>query len=129
MAVISQAMTETAKTNRIVAEIEKRHAGLRFGNAGPAAVPEIAAPGPVSEEELSIQWEGPLEPLLKSLALRMDAELRVLGESPVQPVFVSVSYSGRSHAEALRKIDTSVFGFAEVGLSEDEAAIELRYAP
>ena len=82
----------------------------------------------VSDEVVAIDRDGPLEPLLRSLALRMEGELRIVGKRPVHPALIAVSYAGNSYQEALRAIDASVFGLATVAFAEDGAVIELRYA-
>ncbi len=126
--VIAEAVAETARSNRIVAEIEKRYAGLKTAPSGLEEANVWADSNARFSEWIDIDWNGPVEPLLQSIASRMERTLRIIGKEPVTPVLVSVSYAGDSHRDALRAIDISLFGLATVVSADDGTAIELHYA-
>lgn len=76
----------------------------------------------------SVEWSGPVEPLLAQIAKAANYRLRVLGTSPGIPVLVSVYAKNVMLADILRDVGYQCGRRAEVVVFPDCRVIELRYA-
>ncbi len=76
----------------------------------------------------SVDWSGPVEPLLKQLANASDYRLRVLGRPPAIPVMVTVYSKNMMLADILRDVGYQCGRRANVVVFPDTRVIELRYA-
>ncbi len=76
----------------------------------------------------SIDWSGPVEPLLKQIANASNYRLRVLGTSPGIPVLVTVYDKNMMLADILRDVGFQCGRRAAVVVYPDSRVIELRYA-
>ena len=124
--VIAEAMRETAKANRIAAELEKRFAGLSSISRGrierKAAGDDGKRPAP-----FALRWNGPVEPLARSLAELSGIKLRIFGTPPAHPALVSVHAENVDLNDAIELVDTASFGFAELRMDSVAGVLELRY--
>ena len=124
--IIAEAMRETAKANRIAADLEKQFAGLspissaRFES-------EAEDDGGVSSTPFALLWNGPIEPLARSLAESLGIKLRIFGTPPSHPVFVSVRAENVGLNEAVELVNAAAFGFADLRLNDAAGGMELRY--
>ena len=128
---ISNALVATANANARVAEIEKRLAKLddsqiraktRRTETNPAATgTEPATP-------VRIDWNGPVEPLLHSIARLARYSVVVTGNPPVNPLQVSVTGFVGQPLDAIGEIDGSVFGVARITAEAGSRTITLVYA-
>lgn len=76
----------------------------------------------------SIDWAGPVKPLLDEIAQSTDYHLRVLGKEPAIPLMVSVYDKNMKIGEILRDIAWQCGRRATVAVYPEEQVIELRYA-
>lgn len=79
-------------------------------------------------ELTSVDWSGPVEPLLIQLANASNYRLRVLGRKPAIPVLVSVYDKNMMLADILRDVGFQCGRRANVIIFPDSRVIELRYA-
>jgi defect-in-organelle-trafficking protein DotD len=75
----------------------------------------------------SVDWVGPVEPLLRKIADATCYRLRVIGREPAIPVIVSISSKQTPFADILRNISLQVHKKANVVLYPRSRVIELRY--
>ncbi len=75
----------------------------------------------------SIDWSGPVEPLLKQLARTNHYKLRVLGKRPAIPILVAVNKENISMQALLRDIEYQSQRKATIQLYKRKKIIELRY--
>lgn len=75
----------------------------------------------------SVDWTGPVEPLLRKVAAASHYKFRVMGKAPAIPVLVSVSAKSLPLADILRDITYQSQQHAKVVLYADQRIIELRY--
>jgi defect-in-organelle-trafficking protein DotD len=90
------------------------------------------APNPESigmAQVSSIDWTGPVEPLLKKIADASQYHVRVLGKRPAIPVIVAVSANNEALANILRDTTYQVAKKATIKLYPSSRIIELRYFP
>ena len=76
----------------------------------------------------SVDWSGPVEPLIKQLANASNYQLRVLGTQPAIPVLVTVYAKNTLLADILRDIGYQCGRRANLVIFPDTRVIELRYA-
>jgi defect-in-organelle-trafficking protein DotD len=94
----------------------------------PAVDPQ---PNPASfgmAQVISIDWSGPVEPLVKQLAIASNYRLRVLGAHPGIPVLVTVYAKNALLADVVRDVGFQCGRRATVVVYPDSRVIELRYA-
>ena len=124
--IIAEAMRETAKANRIAAELEKRFSGLSSISRGRIERKAAGNDGKRSAP-FALRWNGPIEPLARSLAESSGIKLRIFGMPPAHPVFVSVHAENVDLNDAIEVVDTASFGLAELRLDSVAGGLELRY--
>ncbi len=104
-----------------------------------AAVQEANTPGYYAYQSLphlnrdsmpgaaSIDWSGPIQPLLKRIANISGYRLRVLGKSPGIPIIVTITKREAPLADIVRDISYQAVGRAKVYVYPRSRIIELRY--
>lgn len=75
----------------------------------------------------SIDWSGPIAPLVSKIAEASQFELRVLGKEPSIPILVSVTAKNAPLASILRDIDYQAAKKADIRIYGHRKIIELRY--
>lgn len=76
----------------------------------------------------SVNWSGPIEPLLKRLADQTHFNLRILGKAPQVPVVVTVTAYNAPLGSIFRDLDFQVGHRAEIIVFPETKTVELRYA-
>jgi defect-in-organelle-trafficking protein DotD len=76
----------------------------------------------------SVDWSGPIEPLVKQLAAASNYRLRVLGSKPAIPVLVTVNDKNVMLADVIRDAGYQCGRRANVVVFPESRVIELRYA-
>jgi defect-in-organelle-trafficking protein DotD len=77
---------------------------------------------------VSIDWSGPVESLLKQLAMASNYRLRVLGARPGIPVLVTIYDKNTILADVVRDVGYQCGRRATVVVYPDTRVLELRYA-
>ena len=75
----------------------------------------------------SLDWMGPVRPLLTKMAQASHYRLRVIGKTPLIPVIVTVSASNEPLASILRDVRYQVAKKARIKVYPRSKIIELRY--
>jgi defect in organelle trafficking protein DotD len=78
-------------------------------------------------QQTSINWTGPVEPLLKRIAQATHYKLRILGHEPAIPVIVSIDSTDKPIATILRNATFQVVKKANITVYPASKVIELRY--
>lgn len=76
----------------------------------------------------SIDWSGPVEPLIRQIARAADYRVRVLGTQPGIPVLVTVYAKNMMLGDVLRDVGYQCGRRASVIVFPETRVIELRYA-
>lgn len=76
----------------------------------------------------SVDWSGPIEPLLQQIAKASDYRVRVLGTSPAIPVLVTINSKNVMLGDVLRDAGYQCGRRAAVVVFPESRVIELRYA-
>jgi defect-in-organelle-trafficking protein DotD len=94
--------------------------------------PNLAAPPSPASYGMggvtSIDWSGPIEPLLREMAKASDYRVRVLGTSPAIPVIVTLYEKNAMLGDILRNAGYQCGRRASVVVFPESRVIELRYA-
>jgi defect-in-organelle-trafficking protein DotD len=100
-----------------------------------ASTPPAATGKPLPDSEsyalmskASVDWSGPIEPLLERIAKISGFRLRVLGKEPPIPVLVSLSVRNVTLSQMLRDAALQAGKKADVLVYSNIGVIELRYA-
>jgi defect-in-organelle-trafficking protein DotD len=75
----------------------------------------------------SIDWSGPVEPLVRKLAGLCNYQLKVLGTEPGIPVLVSITAKDMTVSDILRNINFQCASKANIEIYPASRIIELRY--
>ena len=75
----------------------------------------------------SLQWTGPIEPLLRKIAHSTGYHLQVIGTEPPTPIIVSINKKNKPLATILRDAIFQAQGQANVSVYPANKIIELRY--
>ncbi len=75
----------------------------------------------------SIDWTGPVQPVLKKIAQATNYHLRVIGRKPALPVLISLNVKNKPIADILRNITYQVVMKANIAIYPKSRTIELRY--
>lgn len=98
-----------------------------------ATHPSVKMPKPVNPvtvgmaQQTSLDWTGPVEPLLGKIASASGYSVRVLGKPPAIPVIVSINVTDEALANILRDTIYQVAKKARIKLYPQAKIIELRY--
>ena len=76
----------------------------------------------------TIDWSGPVEPLLKQIAVAANYRVRILGTAPAIPVLVTIYAKNLMLGDVLRDVGYQCGRRATVVIYPESAVIELRYA-
>lgn len=76
----------------------------------------------------SIDWTGPIGPIVKRIAKASDFKLRVLGNPPSIPVMIIIHARNLTLGEILQNIDFQAGTKADIQVHAKQRVIELRYA-
>ena len=77
---------------------------------------------------ISVDWSGPIGPLVDKIAASSQYKLRVLGNPPAIPVLVSVTAHDALPGDVLRDLDYQAANKANIFIYPENRTVELRYA-
>lgn len=79
-------------------------------------------------QSASIDWSGPVEPLVRKISSAIHYRVRVLGTKPAVPVIISLTAEHAQIASILRDIDFQAGPRAYINIFPRSKVVELRYA-
>jgi len=101
---------------------------------------EVSASPPINDKRLpyptssdldteivSVNWSGPIEPLLKRIATMQNYQFRVIGTRPAIPVLVSINAKDTPLGYVLRDVNFQAGNKASLWVYPGIKVIELRY--
>jgi defect in organelle trafficking protein DotD len=119
---LADAADSVSKSLQELAEIER------------ATHPQARLPSPVEPEMIgmaqlaSIDWSGPVGPLVKKIADASKYKLHILGTAPAIPILVSIAAKDTPLSDILRDISFQCGSKASIVVYPASKIIELRYA-
>lgn len=76
---------------------------------------------------MTVDWSGPVEPLLRDIATLTEYRLKVMGHAPAIPVLVTLERDKITAQELLRETRAEVYLRADILIFPDSGVIELHY--
>lgn len=99
---------------------EATHPGVKM--------PAPANPGALGmSQQTSVNWTGPVQPILNRLANAAHYKLSVIGSAPAIPVIVNVNANNQTIYNVIRNIKYQVANKATVTIYSKNRSVELRY--
>lgn len=93
------------------------------------AVAPIADAPPELQRAITINWVGPVEPILKLLADRAGYGFQTVGRAPPVAAIVSVDAENKPVIEVMRSIGLQLGVRADVSVDGTRRMVEIHYAP
>ena len=78
-------------------------------------------------EFASVDWAGPIEPLVNKIASASQFKVKVLGKRPAIPVLINISAKNAALADILRDVDFQAGKKADIKVYAARKILELRY--
>lgn len=130
--------SENAQTKLVEAAVTSSEALTKLAAIEKSTHPKAKIPPPLSLDYMnrvglgtltSIDWTGPIEPLIKELAKISHYRYRVIGKRPAIPVLVATYAINMPVGDILRDADYQAGHKADVVVHYKTKVIELRYRP
>lgn len=119
---LAQAADKASNALEALAAVEQRRT--------PAGqVPAIVGAPPELMRAITINWVGPVDQIVKTLADKSSYRYVVLGVAPATPATVSVDVTNKPIIEVLRSIGLQLGARADVYVDSAEQIVALTYAP
>lgn len=80
------------------------------------------------QRRASVDWSGPIQPLIKQISKAANFKLRVLGKRPPLPVLIDITAQNATLGDLLRDADFQAAKKANIKIDKNHRVIELRYA-
>jgi defect-in-organelle-trafficking protein DotD len=80
------------------------------------------------DQYVSVDWAGPVTPILQNIARAGHYKLRILGNEPATPILVSVLAENAPLGDVLRDVAFQAGTKAVIQVNPRQKVIELRYA-
>jgi defect in organelle trafficking protein DotD len=107
----------------------QRLAEIEIATHPDAKLPPPPNPSQIGMDQLiSVDWTGPVEPLLARIGKLSRYRVRVLGIQPAIPAIISVSEQDTLLADVLRNIELQMKHKGRIKLYPKSRVIELRYS-
>lgn len=90
----------------------------KLPNAGNFGMPQLA----------SIDWNGPIGPIVRKIAKGANYKLQVLGNPPSIPVIISINAKNQTLGHILQNIDYQAGKKAYIYVNSKSRTMQLRYA-
>ena len=92
--------------------------------------PDFIPPDPAAygmENLVSVDWSGPVEPLLQQIANSTGYKLRVIGNPPPVPVIITVAARNQQIGDVLRDVSYQAKAKSNIVVFPGDKTIELQY--
>jgi hypothetical protein len=121
---LTQAASQTQNSLAQLSSIEK----MRFQNDN--SLPLADVNDPALNEIITLQWNGPIEPLLAQIASLTGYQLQVFGKAPFSPILVDIDDTANpaSAISLIRNVDVQAGLNAQILIFPTQKIISLRYA-
>jgi len=124
------AQDQLAEAATSVGDSLQKMSAIQIATHPNAKLPPPLNPGMIGmAQQTSLDWNGPIEPLLSKIATASHYKLRVLGKKPAVPVIVAINVTNVPLADILRNARFQSEKKANITLYPATKTIELRYYP
>ena len=119
-------LSRTTDANLLVARIEAAGASGRIPEPAPDLPPNVQLPE-VLLQPVSVDWTGPVEPLLEALADHVGYTWQVTGPAPAHPLVVTISRRDEPIWLLMRDVAISLTSSATVIVNPSREVVSLQY--
>lgn len=124
--IIAEAVEVSANSNRAIAEVEVAVAApVRPGPL--AQIPPTVVLPPEAVQPVTVDWQGPVEPLIRDLAARAGYTFRTTGRAPTNMRMISIVANEEPLFGVIRRAGAMAHGFADIVFNPSTRTIEIRY--
>lgn len=123
---IAEAVETSANANQAISEVEVATAAPKRPGPGSTVPTGVVLP-PESIQPVTIDWQGPIEPLLEEMANRAGYAFRTTGVKPKNQVMVSITSNEEPLFGVVRRAGSMAHGYADIGFNPSAKLIEIRY--
>lgn len=123
---IAEAVDASANANQAISEVEVAMSGPLRAGALPVAPSTVVLP-PEAVQPVTIDWQGPIEGLIKDLSDRAGYDFRVVGNPPVNQKMVSVVANEEPIFGVMRRVGAMSHGYADIAFNPSSRFVEIRY--
>lgn len=121
------AQVQLAEAATSVGKSLQQLSAMQMATTATTDIPDIDAKVTGMTQLTSLDWYGPVLPLLEQIAKATGYKVRVLGDTPAIPVIVSLSVKNQVMADILRNVAYQVHNKAHIVVQPEKRIIELRY--
>jgi defect in organelle trafficking protein DotD len=121
------AQTQIAEAASSVGKSLQQLAAMQMAITPTDKLPEIDAKTTGMTQMASLDWYGPVLPLLEEIGKATGYKVLVLGDAPPIPVIVSISVKNQVMADILRNVTYQAHNKASIVVYPAKKIIELRY--
>ncbi len=114
--------------DRVATSLEKLAAVEYQRSPGVAVAPVDNAPVEL-RRAITVNWVGPVEPIVETLANRSSYSFVILGSPPPVPIVVSLDVENRPVIDVLRDIGLQMGVRADIRVDGENKTVEIQYAP
>ena len=119
-------LSRTTEANLLIARIEAAGAPGRIPEPAADLPPDIQLPE-VLLQPVSVDWTGPVEPLLEAMADLIDYDWQVTGPAPAHPLIVSISRRDEPVWLLMRDVAISLTSSATIIVNPSRELVALQY--
>lgn len=123
---VAEAVEISSRANRAIAEVEVAVAAPKRAGPNQTVPPGVTLPAELTEE-ITIDWQGKVEPLVAAIAGKMGYRFAVTGRPPAVPVVVSMSAKNEAVHDIIRRAGNMIHDHGDIALNPATRTIELRY--
>lgn len=120
---LAQAAEKAASALDTISEIEQVRAPSL------PATPDYSNAPAALQQLMTVEWSGPVEQVLQTLAARVGMQFRTQGNKPAVPLLVSLNVYQKPIIEVLSDLGLQVGRRAEITVQGQKGYIEIRYSP
>lgn len=124
--IIAEAVDSSANTNRAIAEVEVATSAPQRAGPQPSVPPTVVLP-PEAVQPVTLDWQGPIEPLIRDLAGRAGYSFRTTGQPPANMKMISIVANEEPLFGVIRRAGAMAHGFADIAFNPANRTIEMRY--
>ncbi len=123
---IAEAVETSADANQAIAEVEVATAAPVRAGPSHQPPPGVVLP-PEAVQPVSVDWQGPIEPFLKSMAERAGYTFTASGRRPANPMMITITANDEPLFGVIRRAGIMAHGYADIAFNPATRVIEIRY--
>lgn len=104
-------------------------ASVEYARSPGVAVGPVGSPPVELRRAITVNWVGPAEPIVKTLADRAGYNFLIIGSQPPVPIVVSIDVENKPVIDVLRDVGLQLGMRANLKVDAQRHIVEIHYAP